>query len=101
MTAVTQQLSTWRGSENTKEVVRDAIEERWGSEEAEKYDPLKNCFTFATWKKKGYIVKKGEKGIRSITSVKAKNSNKEENEAETRKYWKPVYLFYIKQVEKM
>jgi hypothetical protein len=38
---MTQQLSEgahWRGSDKTKDLVRKQIAERWGEEEAKKYD---------------------------------------------------------------
>jgi hypothetical protein len=48
MTQLQQQLKTlahWRGSEKTADAVREEISRRWGEAEAEKYDPLTNCFT--------------------------------------------------------
>jgi N-terminal domain of anti-restriction factor ArdC len=93
------QLAQWKGSEDTAEAVRNEIARRWGETEAENYDPTKNCFTFNTWKAKGYHVKKGEKAIRSITLVEASDPDSEGDEKEVIRYPKPVYLFYIKQVE--
>jgi hypothetical protein len=107
MTQLQQQLKTlahWRGSERTADAVREEIAQRWGDDEAEKYDPLTNCFTIQTWNKLGYRVKKGEKAIRSITYVdgtgQPANDDEEEDEQEVRKYRKTVYLFYRIQVEK-
>jgi antirestriction factor ArdC-like protein len=108
MTQLQQQLKTlahWRGSEKTADAVREEISRRWGEEEAAKYDPLTNCFTIQTWNKLGYRVKKGEKAIRSITYVEAKDQAEtiredEEYEPEVRTYPKTVYLFYRIQVEK-
>ncbi len=101
----TQTLAHWRGSEKTADAVREEIARRYGEEEAAKYDPLQNCFTFQTWKALGYAVKKGEKAIRSITYVEAKDKADQEKdtqgeEQEVKKYPKTVYLFYILQVEK-
>ena len=95
------QFALWKGSQNTANAVREEIAKRWGSEEAEKYNPLENCFTFKTWGAKGYHVKKGEKAIRSMTLVEKEDPNATEGE-ETEKitYPKTVYLFYITQVEK-
>ena len=96
-----QQLAVWRGSIHTAGAVREEIARRYGAEEANKYDPLTNCFTFQTWKAKGYYVKKGEKAIRSMTLFEAEDETAEEGEqTEKRTYPKTVYLFYIKQVAK-
>ncbi len=100
---MTQQLPTlahWRGSEKTADAVRDEIAFRWGDDEAENYDPMTNCFTFATWKALGYRVKKGEKAIRSVTYVEVKDVTEEGEEVVIRRYPKTVFLFYILQVEK-
>ena len=101
MTQQTQELAHWKGSLKTADAVREEIAERYGEEEAENYDPRENCFTFKTWLAKGYVVKKGEKAIRSMTLVEVKDPNTDEGEEqEKRTYPKTVYLFYIKQVEK-
>jgi hypothetical protein len=107
MTQSMQPGAHWRGSEKTADAVRDEIARRWGEAEAAQYDPTKNCFTLHTWNKLGYRVKKGEKAIRSITLVEAKDTgNTEEQDKEggeehdVRKYPKTVYLFYKTQVEK-
>lgn len=89
------QISTWKGSPHTAALIRAQIAERWGKEEAQKYDPEKNCFTFNTWKAKGYHVKKGEHGMLSTTIVKL--TDKDENE--TGSYPQKVWLFYYLQVE--
>jgi hypothetical protein len=108
MTQLQQQLKTlahWRGSEKTADAVREEIARRWGEAEAEKYDPLTNCFTIGTWNQLGYRVKKGEKAIRSITYVEGKDLTDtadaaDDDEQEVRTYPKTVYLFYRTQVEK-
>jgi hypothetical protein len=93
-----QILSQWKGSVQTADHVRDEIAARWGDEEAEKYNPLTNCFTYNTWRAKGYRVKAGEHGIRSYT---IKTVTKIENGEEVKKqYYKTCFLFYILQVEK-
>jgi len=97
----TQVLAEWKGSEQTAHAVRQEIAIRWGEEEAQKYDPRQNCFTFRTWRAKGYHVKKGEKAIRSITLIEKEDPHAKEGESyEKKTYPKTVYLFYIKQVEK-
>jgi N-terminal domain of anti-restriction factor ArdC len=102
-----QTLAHWGGSDKTAEIVREEIAARWGEEEAENYDPLKNCFTLVTWNKLGYKVKRGEKAIRSVTYVadKKQQQGKEaetngEGEPKVRLYPKTVYLFYRLQVER-
>src|SRR5207245_1598844 len=94
-------IAAWKGSVKTADAVREEIAQRYGEQEAAKYNPLANCFTFQTWKAKGYYVKKGEKAIRSMTLVEAEDPNAKEGEqTEKRTYPKTVYLFYIKQVAK-
>jgi hypothetical protein len=108
MTQLQQQLKTlahWRGSAKTADAVREEIARRWGDAEAEKYDPLTNCFTIGTWNQLGYRVKKGEKAIRSITYVEGTDpadtaDDADADEQEVRTYRKTVYLFYRIQVEK-
>jgi len=95
-----QTTAHWRGSEKTADAVREEIANRWGAEEAEQYDPMKNCFTLQTCNILGYKVKKGEKAIRSMTLVEVKDETEEGEEAEVHTYPKTVYLFYIKQVKK-
>jgi hypothetical protein len=96
------QESHWQGSQKTVLMVRNQIAERWGEEEAEKYDPETNCFTYNTWRAKGYFVKKGEKALRSFTLVKAPGiadiAGATEESGPT--YPKSVCLFYYLQVEK-
>jgi hypothetical protein len=93
-----QQLSQWKGSVHTADHVRQEIAARWGEDEAEKYNPLINCFTFATWWAKGYAVKKGEHGIRSYT-IKTVIVEEDDKPVE-KQYMKTCYLFYYLQVEK-
>ena len=96
-----QTMALWRGSIQTADHVRKVIAQRYGEEEAKRYDPQTNCFTYRTWKHLGYYVRKGEKAIRSMTLVEEKDPNAKEGEkTEVQKYPKTVYLFYIKQVEK-
>ena len=96
-----QKIALWRGSEKTADQVREEIARRYGDEEAEEYDPQTNCFTLPTWNKLGYIVRKGEKAIRSMTLIEKADPNAKEGEQiEAIKYPKTVYLFYVKQVKK-
>lgn len=85
--------SIYKGG-NTADKVREIIRERFGEKEAEEYDPYKNCFTFKRWKMEGYQVKKGEKGIRSITIIE------KDEKGVKRSYLKTVFLFAKCQVAK-
>lgn len=87
----------WQGSLKTCQLIKQQIAERWGDEEAEKYDPDVNCFTFNAWRAKGYHVKKGEKALRSFTLVDKPATD----EQEAARYPKGVALFYYLQVEPM
>lgn len=87
--------STWKGSVDTLELVREQIFTRWGADAAVNYDPKANCFTFKQWKKNGYSVRKGEKALKSYTYVEVKDKETDE----VRKVRKTVWLFYEAQVE--
>jgi len=78
--------------------VQGQIAERWGEEEAEKYNPLQNCFTYGEWQRRGYQVRKGEKSLKSITVVKGKE---DEKTGKSKSYPKTVSLFYYLQVDKI
>jgi len=88
--------SNWTGSENTFNLVRKQIAERWGEEEARRYNPQENCLTFRQWIKNGYIVRKGEKAIRSFVIVEKKD--KETGKVIERRP-KGINLFHEKQVD--
>ncbi len=100
---MTQQLygvAHWRGSVKTEDIVRKQIAQRWGDEEAKKYDPAKNCFTFRTWWTLGYVVKKGEKALRSYTLLEETTTDENGKEQVVDRHIKRVHLFYYLQVEK-
>ncbi len=65
--------SNWTGSENTKSMVQKQILERYGAEEANRYDPQSNCLTFKKWSEAGFKVKSGEKAIQSFIVIEKKN----------------------------
>jgi len=87
--------SNWTGSATTETLVRKQISVRWGSEEAEKYDPQTNCLTIRQWNENGYRVKKGETALKSYIVVEKKDKKGEVVE----KYPKRINLFYQRQVE--
>jgi hypothetical protein len=77
-------------------LVVQEISRRWGGEAARQYDPTKNCFTYAGWLDRGYVVRKGEKSIRSIVIIEKTNEA-----GEIVKKPRVVNLFSIQQVEKL
>ena len=88
--------SNWTGSENTSDLVRKQIAERWGEDEAKRYNPFVNCFTFKGWLKNGYVVKKDEKAIRSFIIVEKKDKK---TGAVVERRPKTIYLFFDLQVK--
>lgn len=88
--------SNWTGSENTFNLVYKQIAERWGNEEAERYNPKENCLTFRKWLLNGYIVRKGEKAIRSFVIVEKKDKT---TGKVIDRHPKTINLFYELQVE--
>ena len=91
------ETAIYQGSPATFSLVKKQIINRWGEEEGKKYNPLGNCFTFNTWKAKGFKVKKGEKALRSF-SIK---TNVDKKTGEKKAYPVTVCLFYQNQVEKI
>ncbi len=88
----------WKGSKKTEDIVRKQIEERWGKEEAEKYDPKTNCFTFRTWWVLGFCPRKGEKALRSYTLLDEIVKDENGKEKVLKKYMKRIFLFYYKRL---
>ncbi len=88
--------SNWTGSENTSDLVRKQIAERWGEDEAKRYNPFANCFTFNGWLKNGYVVRKDEKAIRSFIVIEKKDKK---TGAVVERRLKTIYLFFDVQVE--
>jgi len=87
--------SNWTGSETTETLVRKQISNRWGSEEAERYNPKANCLTIRQWNENGYRVKKGETALKSYIVIEKKD--KQGKVIDT--YPKQINLFYQKQVQ--
>lgn len=88
-------ISGYKGSPTTRDMVAEAIAERWGEDEVENYDPDRNCLTFAKWLSLGYAPRKSEKSIRSVTFVE----QKDEQGNVIKRHKRIVFLFYYKQVE--
>lgn len=89
--------SHWKGSLHTAAMVMAQIEARYGAEEASKYDPETNCFTYNTWRARGFHVRKGEKGLLSTTFVTLGEDDGDGGKPAS--YPKRVFLFYYLQVE--
>ena len=100
MNQQTYGVAHWKGSRKTEDMVRKQIAERWGEDEAKKYDPKTNCFTFQTWWALGFVVKKGEAALKSYTMIEEKVKDENGKEQVVEKHMKNVYLFYYLQVEK-
>lgn len=96
MKSVEELVATpFTGSELTKTMIKNQILERWGEAEAERYNPYQNARTYAQWIKLGFTVKKGQKALKSITYLDAKNER-----GEVVKIPRTVSLFYRLQVER-
>ena len=93
----TPPLSPYTGSTLTYDLMAKQIEARWGTAEVQRYDPYSNALTFAQWIKEGFVVKKGEKALKSITFVEKKDRDGKV----VKKFKRTICLFYIKQVEKL
>ena len=89
-------ISPYTGSTATYELMAKQIEERWGPAEVKRYDPYSNALTFSQWVKEGFMVKKGEKSLRSITIIEKKDTQGNV----VKKFKRTVCLFYYLQVEK-
>jgi hypothetical protein len=80
-------------------MVYQQILERYGEEEAEKYDPETNCFTLPTWNAKGYKIIKGEHALISTTIITKAGEEDSGDGGKPTTYPKRVRLFYYLQVE--
>ena len=89
----TKKLTSIYKGGRTALFVKAEIENRFGKKEAQKYNPLENCFTFNGWRQRGYSVNKGEKAIKSITFIK--------DEETENVYPRTVSLFAQPQVSKI
>ena len=89
-------ISGFTGSQTTRDLVSSEIARRWGPAEVKRYDPEKNtCLTFRKWLSLGFVPRKGEKCIRSLTFVEQKDAQGKV----IKKIPRPVFLFYVKQVQ--
>ena len=89
-------VSPYRGSEQTYEMVREQIRERWGDECADEFDPHTDAMPLVSWASYGYRVKAGSKALKSVTYVEVKNVKGEVE----KKIRRVVNLFHKRDVEK-
>ncbi len=90
-------VTEYKNSQETLALVSEQIKARWGESELKNYDPFHNARTFQSWLKLGFRVRKGEKALRSITYVQTTDADGNI----IKKYRRPVYLFYVRQVERI
>ena len=88
-------VTPYKGSEATFLDVKKQLEERYGSKVASAYKPTENCAPFSVWALAGFKVKRGEKALKSVTFVEAKD----EVTGEVKKIKRTVNLFHRCQVE--
>lgn len=95
--------SQWKGSLGTMTDVARQINDRFGPEAVQEYDPAVNCFTYRGWKERGFQVRKGEKALHSITFVPMLDKPKPgalTKEVRTYSVPRSVCLFFKTQVDK-
>lgn len=90
-----QITTNYQGSEATYEDVKQQLLERFGKKVADNYNPATNCATYNTWKKAGYVVKPGEKSLKSVTFIE----KEDEATGKMKKLRRVVNLFHHCQVE--
>lgn len=86
--------SPWSGSEITASAVRSQILERWGPEEAKRFNPLFDARTFKGWLAQNFCVNKNEKGLKSFVILEKKDKNGKV----IKKVPKSIWLFHKNQV---
>ena len=85
------------GSSKTVEAVKQAIAEhpQLGPKYVKNFDPYHSAMTFSAWKRQGYAVTKGARGIKSYTIIESEDPKTGEKTMVRRS----VLLFHISQVE--
>lgn len=89
--------TNYSGSLETFKSMKKLIEERYGPEIAEDYNPYSNCMSYKAWQKLGYKVNNNERGFKSVVIIE----KKDKNGVVISKYPKTITLFYETQVTKM
>ena len=88
-------VSPYKGSEKTCEDVREQLRSRYGDEVADEFNPYADCMPFGSWVSQGYMVRKGEKALKSITLIEVRDSD----DKVVRKVMRTVNLFHRLQVQ--
>ena len=86
--------SPYQGSEKTAEAMREQIKQRYGTEEAEQFDPKTDAMPYGSWVKQGYIPSKGSKAFKSVTYIEKIDAET----GETKMFPRTVNLFHKRQV---
>ena len=84
----------FKGSTKNADSVRGQIRQRYGDEEAERFDPRADCAPYSCWVKQGYIPSKGSKAFKSVTYIETVD----EETGETKMFPRTVNLFHKRQV---
>lgn len=68
-------VSTYKGSEKTLALVKEAIKEhpQLGPKFVKDFDPFHSAMTYNAWKRQGYVPAKGSIGIKSVTYVESED----------------------------
>ena len=90
-------VTTYKGSEATKTMVEEQLIAKYGKAELKNLHCYHNMRTFHSWLNLGWKVRRGEKAIKSITFVEQKDANGNI----LKRFRRPVFLFYYRQVEKI
>src|SRR3989344_5836283 len=97
MEHISKILTNWKGSQQTADMVRDQIRQRWGDKAAEAFDPRYDARPFAQWLNIGYRVKKGEKALKSFVILE----EKDEDGKVVKKHVRKINLFAVQQIERV
>lgn len=89
--------SNFKGSDKTRENIRQQLQDRFGIDIASSYDPYTNVMTLRDWNKFGYRIMKGQKALKSTTVIEKKNKDGDVVSRCSRR----ISLFHINQCEKV
>ena len=99
MKNIKELVSPFRGSSANYEAVKQQIEQRWGKECADAYNPYANdCMPLLSWASYNFRVKAGSKALKSTTFVEVRD---EKTGEVVKKIKRTVNLFHKNQVEKV